>query len=107
MLCSVAFITAQLLWYCSRFVRRCDILEIPMAVPFFPLAPFFDPYDGMVNSRHTFVYALTYWACLFVVALGIARKRINPAIPAAVILILSCVASVVYSMFFVYRGPVA
>ncbi len=106
MLCSLAFIAAQLLWYCSKFVRRYDILEVPMALPFFPLAPFFDPHNGMVNNRDTFVYALAYWISLYLVALGIARKKVNPAIPATVVLILSCVASVVYSVFFVYRGPV-
>lgn len=77
-----------------------------MATLFFPLAPFFDPYDGMVNSRHAFVYALAYWLCLYFVALGIGRKRINPAIPAALLLVSTCVASAVYSVFFVYHGPV-
>ncbi len=106
MLCSLSFVAAQLLWYCSRFVRRYDVLEIAFAILFFPVAPCFDPYNGMVNSRQVFVYGLIYWVCLYFVALAASRRKVNPALPAAGILVLTCVASVIYSVFFVYHGPV-
>jgi hypothetical protein len=102
---SVLFILSQLLWYCSRALRSYDLLEIPMAIVFFPLAPFFDPHDGMVNSRGTFLYALPYWLLVFAMSLALCRKRLNPIVPAVVLLIGSCVASIIYSVFFVYRGP--
>ena len=104
--CAVFFIVSQLLWYCSRAFRRYDFLEIPMCIIFFPLAPFFDPHDGMVNSRLVFLYALPYWLLVFVISLVVSKKRMNPLVPALALLIASATASIVYSLFFVYRGAV-
>jgi hypothetical protein len=77
-----------------------------MAIFFFPLAPAVEPHDMMVNSRSIFPYALAYWAALFVIALLISRKRVHPAVPGMIILVLTSAASIVYSVFFVYHGPI-
>lgn len=103
--CSVAFIVSQLMWHCSRYIRNIDLLEIPMALYFFPLAPLFEPHDGMIHNESIFLYALAYWVALFVISLLLSRRRMNPIIPAIVILALSAIVSVSYSIFFVYRGP--
>lgn len=105
--CSVAFIVSELLWVSSRYVRRYDALEIPMTTYFFPLAPLFDPHDALLHNRSIFFYALAYWVALFVISLLLSRRRMNPIIPAIIILSLSAIASIVYSMFFVYRGPLS
>jgi len=77
-----------------------------MSILFFPLAPFFDPYNGMVNSKLVFLYALSYWLLVFVISLVVSKKRMNPLVPALALLIASATASIVYFLFFVYRGPV-
>jgi hypothetical protein len=101
-----AFIIAQLLWYLSDFVARVDLLEISMATPFFPLASFFDPHDSMVNNRFVFFYALLFWGALIPISLRLAGKRLNPLIPAMVILLLTSLASVGYVFFVGFRtGP--
>ncbi len=101
-----AFIVAQLLWHLSAFVRRFDLLEIPLATPFFPLASFFDPHDGMVNNRFVFFYALVFWGALIPVSFWLAGKRLHPLIPAMVILLVTSLASVAYVFFVGLRtGP--
>ena len=101
-----AFIVAQLLWHLSAFVRRFDLLEIPMATPFFPLASFLDPYDGMVNDPSVFFYALLFWGALVPLSLRIAGKRLNPLIPAMVILLITSLASIGYVFLVGFRsGP--
>jgi hypothetical protein len=98
--CSVFFIITQLLWYSSRYYRGCDILEIPAMIFFFPLAPLFDPHNGMVRNEGILLYAIIYWIILFVVSLIISRKIINPIIPALALLVISSVLSIFYSVFF-------
>jgi hypothetical protein len=103
---AIAFIVGQLLWFSSRFVRQWDVLEIPMTVVFFPIAMFIDPYNGMVNDRNVFFYALGYWLVLYFVALGLSRKRMNPAIPGLLLLLLPGIASVIYTYVFVDHNPI-
>jgi hypothetical protein len=100
--CAVAFIVSHVMWHASAYVRRWDFLELPLSLPFSPLAPFVDPHDGMVNSRDSFLLGLFYWICLFGLALLVSRRRINPAVPTAVILLLTCTGSIVYAFFAVF-----
>jgi hypothetical protein len=98
----LAFIGSQSLWFCSQYVRRYDVLEIPMVIFYLPLAPFLDPHDGMVNSRDIFPYALAYWVGLFLVALPASRRRINPAIPGLTILFLTSAVAIGYWISFAH-----
>jgi hypothetical protein len=78
-----------------------------MATPFFPLASFFDPHDSMVNNRFVFFYALVFWGALIPISFRLAGKRINPLIPAMVILLITSLASIGYVFFIGFRtGPV-
>jgi hypothetical protein len=106
LLCACSFIVSQALWHLAQYFRHYDPIEIPLSILYFPLALFIDPRDGMLRRSELFPYALSYWLFLFYVSFLISRQRINPAVPAAFILFLSSVASVIYAMFFVYRGPI-
>jgi len=102
LLCSLTFIAAQMLWYLSfylsSFVRQYDFLEIPMVILFFPLAPLIDPHDGMLRNDYIYIYALTYWVSIFFLSWVLSRRKINPAIAGIVIVLLSCMASLIYSL---------
>ena len=100
-----AFILAALLWHLSALVRWFDILELPLSAPHFPLAGFFDPHDGMVNERSTFLYAIIFWTAVVPLALRLNPKR--PLFTAlAIVGICSC-ASVAYVLFgAMTSGPV-
>lgn len=103
---SISFIIAQTLWHFSRFVRSFDFLEIPMVIFYFPLAPLFDPYDGMLHDENLFVYAISYWLSVFIMSLFLSRKKINPLVPAVILLILSCMTSGGYALYLWWRGPI-
>ena len=81
------------------------LLQFPMVILFFPLAPLIDPHDGMLRDDYIYLYALTYWASVFFLSWLISRRKINPAIPAVVIIILSCMPGLVSSLYLLWRGP--
>lgn len=84
--CSLMFAVAELLWYCARFFRKYDLLEIPMSIPLFPPGMLLDFSSGMIRQRGLLVYAFAFWIGLFLFSLILSRKQINPAIPAGIIL---------------------
>lgn len=106
LLCSLTFIVAQMFWYLSSFVRRYDLLEIPMVILFFPPAPLIDPHNGLLRDDNLYLYALIYWASVFFLSWVLSRRKINPVIPAIAILLLSCMPCLIYFLYLLWQGPV-
>jgi len=95
--CALLFILSQLMWTIAGRFRRYDWIELPLIGFYFPLAPFFDPRDGMVRDPNLFFYALACWLGIFGIGLLFLRKKINPLLPILIILVLCAVSGIVFS----------
>ena len=78
--CVWAFVLSEILWHLSGFVRRYDLLEIVLAVPYAPLAFLVDPHDLMLHHRHVFFFALANWSGIFVIGTLLSLKRMNAVV---------------------------
>lgn len=76
--CVWAFIVAEICWHLSHFVRRYDILEIPLAIPYAPIAVLLDPNDMLLNHGQIFFIALGNWFGIFLVGAVIVLLRSKP-----------------------------
>ena len=74
-ICVWSFFIAEILWHLSAFVRRYDVIEIGMIVPYAPLAFILDPHDAMLHHPHVFFVALANWLGIFVLGALLSLKR--------------------------------
>ena len=68
---AACFALAVVLWFTSDWVRRFDLLELPMVAMLFPLAMFIDPHDGFVNHPE---WAVPGGALCWLAVIPIARR---------------------------------
>jgi len=87
-LCMWGFVFAEILWHLSRFVRRYDWLEIPMIVPYAPIAAILDPHDAMMNNGGIFFIALGNWFTIFVIGALFSLRKVNAVAVGTVLLIV-------------------
>ena len=78
--CVWAFFFAEILWHLSAFVRRYDLIEIPLVLPYVPLAFVLDPESALVNHRHAFFIALANWFGIFLLGAALCRKRTSAVV---------------------------
>jgi hypothetical protein len=68
------------MWHLSAYVRRYDILEIPLALPYVPFAYIVDPHEAM-SFRHdyqqAFWFALANWFVIFLIGAAFSLRRIS------------------------------
>ncbi len=106
LICSVTFIIVQFLWNLSFFVRGFDFLEIPMVFLYFPIATLIDPHDAMLHNDYIYFYAFVYWILFFLLSWKLSLRKVNPVIPGILVLILSCLPGLIYSIYLFWRGPI-
>ncbi len=73
--CAWAFIIAEIMWHVSAHVRQYDILEIPLVVPYAPLAIVVDPSDAMIPRKDIFFFALANWFIIFLIGAAVSLWR--------------------------------
>ncbi len=91
-ICVWGFLASEILWHLSRLVRRYDLLEIPLAVPYAPIAFLIDPHDALMNHESIFFIALANWFAIFVVGAIVSLRRASAAVvgTAMLCLLLAC-----------------
>ena len=70
--CVWGFVIAETLWHLSAYVRNYDILEIPLVVPYAPLAAILDPHDAMIPDKNIFFFALANWLVIFLIGAAVS-----------------------------------
>ena len=73
--CVWGFVIAETLWHLSAYVRNYDILEIPLVVPYAPLAAILDPHDAMIPDKNIFFFALANWLVIFLIGAAVSVWR--------------------------------
>jgi len=63
--CVWGFAIAGAAWQLSAYVRRYDWLEIPLVIPYAPVAILVDPNGALLNYRHIHFFALANWVAIF------------------------------------------
>jgi hypothetical protein len=76
-LCVWGFVAAEILWHLSGFVRRYDWLEIPLVVPYAPLAVLIDPHDVMLHHDSIFFLALANWFGIFLLGSVFCFRKVS------------------------------
>ena len=75
--CVWAFLIAEIMWHLSDFVRNYDILEIPLVLPYAPLAVIIDPRDAMLNHKNIFFFALANWLGIFLLGALLSMRKLS------------------------------
>lgn len=75
--CVWAFFISEIMWHLSPFVQKYDILEVPLVVPYAPLACILDPHDAMLHHRSIFFFALANWFGIFIIGALLSFRRVN------------------------------
>jgi len=76
------------MWHLSRHVKRYDFLEIPLVVPYAPLACIIDPHDAMLNRQDIFFFALANWFGIFLLGWLISWRRLSTRISGSATMIV-------------------
>ncbi len=105
--CVWGFVIAEIMWHLSAYVRRYDILEIPLVVPYAPLAFIVDPHDAMLNHRHIFFFALANWFVIFLIGAVFSLRRIGTRLTGAATMIVVLVIALgrAYEAWVIHRPP--
>ena len=93
--CVWAFFISEILWHLSAFVRAYDLIEIPLLVPYAPLAFLLEPQGAMVHDEHIFFFALANWFGIFLMGALFSLRRVNAVVSggaAAGLLVLAALA---------------
>src|SRR5690349_1293759 len=78
--CVWAFFVSEILWHLSAFVRAYDFIEIPLLVPYAPLAFLLEPHGAMLHHEHIFFFALANWFGIFVVGALFSFRRVSAVV---------------------------
>lgn len=105
--CVYGFVIAEIMWHLSAYVRRYDILEIPLVVPYAPLAFIVDPHDAMLHHRHIFFFALANWFVIFLVGAAVSWRKASTRLTGstAMIIILAVALARAYEAWVIHPPP--
>ena len=78
--CVWSFFIAEIMWHLSAFVRQFDFIEIPLIVPYAPLAILIDPRDALLHHGYIFFIAIANWFGIFVMGALCSRRRVSAVV---------------------------